>query len=91
MSSSEEGHVACTCHKGHAPHHRKAQATNATKKTAAGRESTEMSECQQNEGRHHQAVLFFATLKEHLEPIVLDNQNVEAAWGALRVTKHQRE
>ena len=34
---------------------------------------------------------FAATLKEHLEPIVLDNQNVEAAWGALRVTKHQRE
>ena len=53
----EEGHVACTCHKGHAPHHPKAQAANAAKKTAAGRESTKMPECQQSEGRHHQAVL----------------------------------
>lgn len=34
---------------------------------------------------------FAATLEEHLEPIVLDSQDVEAAQGALRVTEHQRD
>ena len=53
----EEGYASYTWHKGYAPHHRKTQATNAAKKTAAGLESTKMPECQQNEGRHHQAVL----------------------------------
>ena len=53
----EEGHAACTCHKAHAPHHRKTHATDGAKKTAAGHESTKMPECQKNEGRHQQAVL----------------------------------